>query len=56
MSNGMHGIDEPNTTSSVTYSVTCTNFATVTRTLYINTSASPQARSPSTITLMEIKG
>ena len=56
MSNSVNGFDEPNTTSSVTYSVTVLNFSVLTRTIYVNTSPSPRARGISTITAMEIAG
>ena len=56
LSTTMHGIDEPSTTSSISYTVTITNVASTTRTMTVNTSGDPQARGISTITAMEIAG
>jgi hypothetical protein len=54
-------LDEPNTTSSVTYSVRCFQGAGSTQTIYVNMDysngdASYTARGVSTLTLMEIAG
>lgn len=58
---GLSGVDEPATTSSVTYSVRLYNTSSTTETIYVNRTSSDNdnatvVRAASTITVMEIAG